>query len=120
MWFVIVLLIWAVPSQTDSVPVGVDQTLVPPQPVSIDVACNSLFDSAARPDTPLPILTAQPKQNAPLAFQREPCVLPHDEARILFAIDTAVLIAGLGLLGAVAVRGRRADRAERASAPAFG
>lgn len=109
-WFVIVLFAWAIPSQSDAVPVGVDQTLPQPQPVSVDVHCNSLFDSAARDASPLPALKPQPKKNAPLAYQREPCALVHRNARLVFALDlvffVAVIVAGALVL-------RRASRASR-------
>ncbi|MFN8023519.1 MAG: hypothetical protein U0Q03_18465 [Acidimicrobiales bacterium] len=107
--------VWAARPLSDSVPVGMDYSqtvLKPPGPqrlVSQEVECNSLFESAARDDTPLPELTTQPKGVDPLDYQREPCVLVHRNARILFAIDiVAVLVAVAGLV-LLSRRLRRAD-----------
>lgn len=98
-WFLVVA-VWAVRPQTDAVPVGTDYTLLPqPRLVSVDVACNSLFDSAARPDEPLPALTPQPEGQPALAFERTPCELVHHNARIVLAIDVAfyLLVMGAGI-----------------------
>jgi len=100
-WFLVVA-VWAVRPQTDAVPVGTDYTLSPPRLVSVEVRCNSLFDSSARPDEPLPTLTPQPATTPPvpeLAFQRTPCELVRRNARILLAIDVAfyLLVMGAGI-----------------------
>jgi hypothetical protein len=89
-WFACILVFWAFQPLSDSVPVGIDYTLKTPARVSVSVDCNSLFDSRPRDDSPLPALKAQPPGNPPLAFQREPCVIVHDQAQIVFILDTAV------------------------------
>lgn len=106
-WFLVVA-VWAVRPQTDAVPVGTDYTLSPPRLVSVEVSCNSLFDSAARPDEPLPALTPQPVMTprAPeLAYQRTPCELVRHDARIVLAIDVAFYLLVLG--AGIAVLARR-------------
>jgi hypothetical protein len=109
-WFVCILAFWALQPLSDSVPVGVDYTLSTPANVSVEVDCNTLFDSAPRPDEPLPTLATQPAGKFPLGFQREPCVLVHDQARIVFALDTVAFAAVMGGLGFVLLRGRRSPR----------
>jgi len=111
-WFLVVA-VWAVRPQTDAVPVGTDYTLSPPRLVSVEVRCNSLFDSSARPDVPLPTLTPQPATTPPvseLAFQRTPCELVWRNARIVLAIDVAfyLLVMGAG----IAVLARRRGTVE--------
>ena len=108
-WFVVVA-IWAVRPQSDAVPVGTDYTLSPPRLVSVDVQCNSLFDSTPGPDEPLPTLTPQVAPNPQLAFQRTPCELVHTNARIVLAIDVAfyLLVMGAG----IAVLARRRGTVE--------
>ena len=103
-WFVVVA-IWAVRPQTDAIPVGTDFTLSPPRLVSVEVQCNSLFDSTPRPDEPLPTLNPQVAPNPQLAFQRTPCELVHSNARIVLAIDVAFYLLVLG--AGVAVLARR-------------
>lgn len=98
---VLVVALWAVQPLEDNVPVGVDWSptaLVPPQNerlVSQQVACNSLFASSARPDEPLPTLVSQPEGRQPLEYQREPCELVQQQARIVFGLDVAFTIAAL-------------------------
>jgi hypothetical protein len=92
-WYVCIV-VWATQSATDSVPVGIDQTLAIPKLVSVSVKCNGLFDGTARDNSPLPALKAQPKDKPALKFQREPCDVVHNQARLLFALDTA-LFAGV-------------------------
>jgi hypothetical protein len=92
-WYVVILVVWAFQPLTDSVPVGVDYTLATPKAVSVSVDCNTLFDSTPRDDSPLPALKVQPKDDAPLGFQRTPCAVVHGHARIIFAFDTAVFAA---------------------------
>ena len=104
-WFVAVA-VWAVRPQSDAVPVGFDTTLLPApgRLSSIDVECNSLFSRQARSDGPLPTLNVQPNGVQPLAFQREPCALVHQNARIVLGIDVLFFV---GVVGGIAVITRR-------------
>jgi hypothetical protein len=106
-WYACVLLFWAVQPLSDTVPVGVDNTLAVPKLVSVSVDCNGLFDSAPRDAAPLPVLKAQPTGKAKLAFQREPCGVVHTHARVVFAIDTAAFVAVVGGFIWLAIRRRR-------------
>ncbi|MBI5088442.1 MAG: hypothetical protein HZB15_06145 [Actinobacteria bacterium] len=123
LYFALLMTVWAArPLESDSVPVGVDwtpTTAVPAQPernaVQV-VECNSLFDGDAF-DEPLPALTPQPAGRPALAYQHEPCALIHRDARIVFAINALGLLAGLVVLGWLAVRAGRARRVELAQAP---
>jgi len=71
-WYLLVLIFWALQPLSDSVPVGIDYTKVPAAPVSVTVECQSLFASAPLGNEPLPTLKEQPKNAPELAFQREP------------------------------------------------
>jgi hypothetical protein len=106
-WFACVLVFWALQPMTDSVPVGVDYTLSPPKFVSVSVGCQGLFDSQPRDGSPLPVLKVQPKGSPPLGFQREPCVVVHDQARMVFALDTAAFAAVVVGFGWLTLRRRR-------------
>ena len=106
-WYVLVLVFWALQPLSDSVPVGIDYTRQPPAPVSVTVECQSLFDSTPISDEPLPPLKEQPKGAPPLDYQREPCVIVQHQARIVFAIDTAAFVAVLVGFVWLGVRRRR-------------
>jgi hypothetical protein len=73
----LLVVLWAARPLTDTVPVGMDWTPTLQQPpatqrlVSQEVECNTLFDSSARDDEPLPTLTPQPEGRAALDYQRE-------------------------------------------------
>jgi hypothetical protein len=105
--------LWAARPLHDSVPVGIDYSptvLTPPGPqrlVSQEVECNTLFDSAARDDAPLPELTAQPKGRPDLAYQRTPCALVHRDARLLFGLDLLAVAAAIAVVALVWRRVRR-------------
>ncbi len=92
-WYVCVLFFWALQPLHDAVPVGIDYNLSPPAFVSVSVTCEGLFDGAARDASPLPALTPQPTPRLPLGFQREPCTLPHQQARVVFVLDTVLFLA---------------------------
>jgi hypothetical protein len=96
-WYLCTLVFWAFQPPTDHVPVGIDYTRNTPQIVSVPVECNTLFRSASRANSPLPTLTVQPDGKPPLAYAYDPCSRTHREARMLFAIDTAVVLGGLAL-----------------------
>lgn len=98
-WYGCVVIFWALQPLSDAVPVGVDYTLKPPVFVSVAVDCNGLFQRASRGATPLPALKAQPVGSPRLGFQREPCVIVHHQARMVFALDTAGVLAVLALAG---------------------
>jgi hypothetical protein len=106
-WYICLFVFWALQPLSDSVPVGVDYTGDTPVNVSVSVDCNTLFGSAARPDEPLPTLKVQPEGKLPLGFQRNPCVLVQDHARIVFVLDTVAFAAVMGGLAFVVLRGRR-------------
>lgn len=113
--FALVVGLWAVQPLEDSIPVGIDWSPTvasPPEPqrlLSQDVECNSLFDSSARPDEPLPVLPVQPQDRPDLAFQREPCELVHSQARIVFGIDVLFTAGALAALVWISRRLRRRD-----------
>ncbi len=115
-WYVATLAFWAVRPLSDSVPVGVDYTLVPARQVSVEVDCNTVFSGTARDSSPLPALHVQPVTKPPtpaLEFQRTPCRLVHDQARTVFFLDT--FIVALVLLGTAWLWGWRQRSATRAS-----
>lgn len=107
-WYGCTLALWAFQPLHDSVPVGVDYSVQPPSDLSVEVDCNTLFDSQARDDTPLPALKAQPDKAPALGFQREPCALVHGQAGTVFIVDTAVFAAVLALGGWLMWRSRKA------------
>lgn len=102
-WYVCVLVFWALQPLEDSVPVGIDHTRGAPAPVSVPVDCNTLFAGSARDASPLPALTPQPQPAPALAYQREPCALAHRQARVVFGLDTVVLVSALVGCGWLAV-----------------
>jgi hypothetical protein len=108
-WYLCVLLFWALQPLTDSVPVGIDYTLTQPKFVSASVHCQGLFDSAPRDLSALPVLKLQPAGKPPLGFQREPCGIVHSQARIVFAIDTVAFAAVVVCFVWLALRRRRAS-----------
>ena len=91
-WYVCTLILWAFQPLTDAVPAGVDYTLKQPSPVSIEVECNTLFARADREGSPLPALNAQPSDKPPLAYSRQSCTQVHQQARILFFLDTTLVL----------------------------
>ena len=100
-WYIVILFSWAVRPLSDSVPVGTDYTLKQPHLVSVQVVCNSLFDSSAS-DAQLMMLKPQPADQPPLEYNREACTLVQRDARIVFALDTLgaiVVISGLLFFG---------------------
>jgi hypothetical protein len=105
-WYVLTVVLWASKPLADGIPVGVDSTLKAPGisldivgAVSIDVKCNSLFATHARGNDPLPVLKAQPRGAAPLAYSHEPCTQVHREARTLLVLDTALVVVLLSVGG---------------------
>jgi len=114
-WYTCILTFWALQPLNDSVPVGVDYTRAAPASVSVSVDCNELFDSAPRDDS-VPALKVQPAGKPPLAFQREPCVLVQDQARMVFIFDTLGLLAVVGGFVLLALRRRRPSSPSRIDA----
>ena len=106
-WYLVVLIFWALQPLSDSVPVGIDYTKVPAAPVSVTVECQTLFDSAPRSDAPLPSLKEQPPTAPALGYQREPCALVQRQARIVFALDTAAFLAVMAGFGWLTLSRRR-------------
>jgi hypothetical protein len=115
-WMALVLA-WAGRSPSDVVPTGVDVTQNPAVQVSAKVACSNMLSGSARPDTPLPTLTPQPKGSPALYYRRKPCVRSHSQGRLLLFLDTAVFLAVLG--GALMIWKRGSTSSEHLSpAPA--
>jgi hypothetical protein len=112
----LVLVFWALQPLSDSVPVGIDYTRQPAAPVSVTVECQTLFASTPISDEPLPPLKEQPKGAPPLDYQREPCVIVQQQARIVFAVDTAALVAVLVGFVWLAARRRRSAPVDQATA----
>ncbi len=106
-WFATVV-VWAVRPRTDAVPVGVDYRLSPPRPVSAEVSCSGVFDGRDVRGT-LPELPEQPEGAPPLAFQREPCGLVHDHARLVLGIDLVAYVLVMVGGGYALVRAGRAE-----------
>lgn len=113
-WFAVVL-VWALRPQTDTVPVGIDYTLVPPVAVTQDVECDSIFASSAVNGS-LPTLTPQPDDAPALGFQRGPCELVQRNGRIVFGLD--VLFYLVVVAASVATFTRRGREAEARLLPA--
>ena len=107
-WYACVLVFWAFQPLSDAVPVGIDFTLPAPTTVSVAVYCNGLFDGASRDDSPVPALKAQPEGKPKLAFQREPCGIVHNHARIVFILDSALFAAVVGCFVWLTFHRRRA------------
>jgi hypothetical protein len=110
-WYACVLIFWATQPLSDSVPVGVDYNPKQPVFVSVSVSCNNVLDGAARDGSALPVLKPQPKGSPSLAYQRDPCAIVHSQARLVFALDTAVMLVVLGFAGWVVFWRPRAARA---------
>lgn len=100
-WYLCVIFLWAVKPLTDSVPVGIVKDTN--STVSQEVKCTTLFSSAARSTAPLPAV------EKPLAYTRSACGVVHSQARIVFAVDTFVLLLLLGALIVIAVRLRNSE-----------
>lgn len=118
-WYVCILVVWALQPLNDSVPVGVDYTLKSPKAISVSVECNNLFDSSSRDGSPLPTLKVQPTDAPALAFQREPCALGHGQARIVFLIDTAGFAAVIAFSIWLALRWRRSSPSQLGTDPSL-
>ena len=101
-WFLCVLFLWALRPLSDAIPVGINDKNVW---VSQTVPCNTLFDSDARDNTPLPKVTK------PFAYQREACTLVHSQARQVFIIDVFATMLVLGTVGFIMMRSRRLEGA---------
>jgi hypothetical protein len=95
-WYLCVIFLWAVKPLSDSVPTGVVKETN--TSVSQAVSCHSLFSSSARGTSALPTVAE------PLAYQRSACSLVHSDARVMFAIDTLLLVLALAALVVIAVR----------------
>lgn len=100
-WYVVIVLAWAVQPLSDSIPIGVDHSVVKNEPagkqISKEVDCNTIFSSSARDAGPLPALPVQLKGYKPLQYPpRAACSAVQRDARIVFGLDTLFLIAALG------------------------
>ena len=96
-WFVAVLVFWALRPLHDSVPVGLDENKAP---VSQEVECNTMFAADALDAGALPEL--QP----PYEYTRDACTAVQSDARLVFGIDVVVTLLVLAAIGALAIRGR--------------
>ncbi len=113
-WFAVVV-VWALRPQTDTVPIGIDYTLVTPVAVTQDVECDSIFASSPVNGS-LPTLTPQPEGAPALDFQRDPCELVQRNGRIVFGLD--VLFYLVVVAASVATFTRRGREAEARLLPA--
>lgn len=106
-WFAFVTIRWAVQPLDDTMAVGLnaDKELV-----YRHVNCGSLFDGDALGGKAAPTLVTPAGVKPAWAYPRSPCVLVHDQARILFGIDIATFALGVAALTAVVVRTRRPAR----------
>jgi hypothetical protein len=107
LWYVCSLAFWAFRPMTDHVQTTVDQTRTPPAATVVNVKCHSPLQLSARDSSPLPELKPQPDGKPALAFTRTPCAQPHGDAHVLFFIDTAAFLAGLGAIVWFAKRAHR-------------
>jgi hypothetical protein len=117
-WYAVTVLFWAVPKLSDSVPAGVDRRPAASAPAtekigpgvaySQRVSCNNVFASAARPDTPLPVLPVQPEGVFQLQYNRAACTSVHSQARTLFILNTIFVVAVFAAGGWLLSRHRKA------------
>ena len=130
-WYLSVVFIWALRPLHDAIPIGLDPRTN--APVSKTVECNTLFESGAH-DKPLPDLKLTAPVRDTLAkdhknyvvsdpallkkypqlagwtgyvYNRTGCITVHNQARIVFGLDTLGYLVAMGAVGAVAVRLRR-------------
>jgi hypothetical protein len=106
-WYAITLGFWALRPLSDSVPAGIDRRTPAAVAYSQKVSCNNLFASAAQRG-PLPTLPDQPAGANKLGYQRTPCASVHSQARVLFILNTAFVLAAFGGGGWLLMRHRRA------------
>lgn len=112
-WYLCIVVFWAAKPMNDAVPVGIDFSLSTPAFVSVPVQCQGVFDSASRDNSPLPTLNVQPIGKPKLVFNREPCVIVHHQARIVFAVDTALFAVVVLTFGWLTLRWRRSSSSAR-------
>jgi hypothetical protein len=126
-WYVVIVLAWATRPLDDTVPVGnlpawEEVEPVPgadaPVPIGVNVVetetirCNSLFDGDA-------LDGALPELPFPQVFNREPCTLMRSNARLMFVVDTIVLVAALVGGTVLLLRARRRREPEHPDARPF-
>lgn len=103
-WFAVTVR-WATQPLSDTMRVGKDAELVF---VSQRVECGTVFDSDPTGGNPIPVLVTPADvdltKTPEWAYPRTPCVLVHDQARLLFGINAVVFLIGFVLLIAVATR----------------
>jgi hypothetical protein len=105
-WYAITLGFWALRPLSDSVPAGMDRRTPNAVAYSQKVSCNNLFTSAARSGD-VPTLPDQPAGVNKLGYQRTPCTSVHNEARVLFILNTIFVIAAFAIGGWLLMRHRR-------------
>ena len=109
-YFVLLVTLWAARPLEDYVFVGVDwtpTTEVPPQSQKERwqrVECNTVFDSEPRSDEPLPALTPQPEGRQALAYPQDVCEHVHSNGRLMFVVDTVIVLVALAVIAVIALR----------------
>lgn len=111
-WYASVL-VWSSRTEEDAVPLGntpgwetIPSTAVAPTPINNNeivvqrVECGSVFDGQA-------LAESVPQIPFPRQYNREPCVLQHHDSRLIFVIDTVVVLGVIGGVATVMVRHRR-------------
>lgn len=112
LWYVVVILLWAVRPLSGFVQVGTDYSGPAPRAVSVEIECDSLFSSHLDLRGALPDFPQQPEDRPPLVLPAEPCAFLRSDARRALAIDTLTLVGALGACVAVSRVSRR-DRHTR-------
>lgn len=106
-WFAFVTIRWAMQPLDDTMAVGLNANK---EMVYRHVGCGSLFDSDALGGKAAPALETPAGVTQQYSYPRSPCVLVHDQARILFGIDAAMFVLGIAALTVVVMRTRRSAR----------
>jgi hypothetical protein len=100
-WYMATVLFWATRPLSDRLDVGTDYSQSPPTVLTEHVSCLTLFDSEPRRIVrALPALPAQPEGKPALAYPRPPCVSVYHQARVLFGVDTALVVVATAGIGA--------------------
>ena len=102
-WFTFITLTWAIQPLSDSMTVGKNTE---GEFIVQRTACGSLFDSSPTAGQPVPVLETPEGVTPDWAHPRPPCELVHEQARVLFGINVAVLLLGLAAVAIIAVRTR--------------
>jgi hypothetical protein len=93
LWFVATMAFWAFRPMTDRVQTTVDRTFNPPKSLVVAFRCHAPAQSGAWNPTPTPTFNAQPAGQPPVTLMHEPCEKTHGDARALFFVNIAVMLA---------------------------